>query len=424
MKNYFKRMQVKDLFNLERSYRLAKYFTGEPQPPFKLILTPTDRCNLNCIFCPNYVARQQNRYKREEELEKEEWIDVIKQAIDLGIRQWCFLGGGEPLLRSEIIVPALDIIRKKHESIEFEIITNGVLLTKELLESLVDVCKEKKKKDGEHALIQLTISIHGSKSIYREITGLDKYDEVVKNLQMLRDLKEKAKVKYPLVQINIVLNKKNLNEMEELLNIFSNKLKVEQIAIHGLRAYQETQDIVKNIIPDLKDSQSVINLVKSMNEKLKSDISLLPLTSHLQQVNFEKNINRGPKESDEKIEIHKIKLPEFMNYRCFEPWYDMMINPDGTVARCAAFTTRKEPVSVKKESLKDIWFGQFFNNVRENIKNGKLMEGCNPCGLMSNTIVIRETMKLFIEKYLEYDFNNLKQIEPFLKTKIKKNFGV
>jgi len=422
MENYFKRMQVKDLFNLERSYRLSKYFLGEPQPPFKLIITPTDRCNLNCIFCPNYIARQEDRHKREDELEKEEWMDVIRQAVDLGIRQWCFLGGGEPLLRSEIILPALDIIRKKHESIDFEIITNGVLLTQELLEGLVDVCKEKKKKEGEHGLLQLTISIHGSKKTYEAITGADMYDTVVGNLQILRDLKNKVKLKYPVVQINIVLNKKNLNEIENLLNLYSNDLKVEQIALHGLRGYDETKEIVKELIPDSQDSQSIINLVNTLKENLKSDVSTLPLTSHLDQIND--SVVEENTRIDTSIEVSpKIKPPEFMSYKCFEPWYDMMINPNGTVSRCAAFTTRTEPISVKKETLKEIWYGPFLNEVRENIKNGKLMEGCNPCGLMSNTIVIRETMKMFIEKFLEGNMDNLKDLEPFVRNRIEKYFG-
>jgi MoaA/NifB/PqqE/SkfB family radical SAM enzyme len=413
--NLFKSIQVRDLFNLERSYRLVKYFQGEPQPPFKLILTPTDRCNLNCIFCPNYVARQQNRYKRENEMEGKEWLDVIKQAVEFGVRQWCFLGGGEPLLRSEIILPALEIIKRKHRSMEFEIITNGSLFSEELLEGLVKVCEEKKEKNEEHALLQLTVSIHGLKKTYQEITGFDMYEKVVKNLEILRDLKKKAKVKYPLVQVNVVLNKKNINEIEEFLNVYSNDLKVEQIAVHGLRAYPEIKEVVKDILPSMEEASSVINLVNKMKEKWKSDVSLLPLTSHLMQVNTESE-NKPTEDSF----AEKFK---FMGYHCFEPWYDMMINPDGTVARCAAFTTRNEPVSIRKNSLREIWFGAFLNQVRDNIANGRLMEGCNPCGLMSNTIVIRETLKMFIEKHLKGDLNKMEEIKPLLARRVEKDFG-
>jgi MoaA/NifB/PqqE/SkfB family radical SAM enzyme len=240
------------------------------------------------------------------------------------------------------------------------------------------------------------------------------YEKVVKNLEILRDLKKKAKVKHPLVQVNIVLNKKNINEIEELLNVYSNDLKVEQIAIHGLRAYPETKEVVKDILPSMEEASSVINLVNKMKEKWKSDISLLPLTSHLMQVNTESE-NKPTKDSF----AEKFK---FMGYHCFEPWYDMMINPDGTVARCAAFTTRNEQVSIRKNSLREIWFGAFLNQVRDNIANGRLMEGCNPCGLMSNTIVIRETLKMFIEKHLKGDLNRMEEIKPLLASRVEKDF--
>jgi MoaA/NifB/PqqE/SkfB family radical SAM enzyme len=415
--NLFESLELRELFNLERSYRLIKYFLGEPQPPFKLIITPTDRCNLNCIFCPNYVGRQQNRYRRENELEKEEWLDVIKQAVELGIRQWCILGGGEPLLRSEIILPALEIIKRKYRSIEFEIITNGTLFTNELLEGLVKICEEKREKDKEHALIQLTISIRGFKKTYQEITGFDMYERVIKNLSILRDLKKKANLRYPLVQINIVFNKKNMNEIERLLDLFSNELKVEQIAIHGMRAYPETKEIVKDIIPSLEETKSIVELVNKRRKNWKSEISLLPLTSHLIQIDTQQ---KNEENLTKNVILEKFK---FLSYRCFEPWYDMMINPDGTVARCAAYTTRDEPVSVRKSSLKEIWFGEYFNQIRENIINGKMMEGCNPCGLMSNTIIVRETLKMFIEKYLEGNLNSIEKIKPLLSKQIEKEFG-
>jgi len=413
--NLFENVQTRELFNLERSYRLIKYFQGKPQPPFKLVITPTDRCNLNCIFCPNYVGRQQNRYRRENELGKEEWLDVIRQAVELGVRQWCILGGGEPLLRSEIILPSLEIIKKKYRVIDFEIITNGTLFTKEILEGLVKVCEEKLWKGEERALIQLTVSIHGLRKTYQEITGFDVYEKVVENLMFLKNLKKKAKLKYPLVQVNVVFNRKNMSEIEELLNILSNKLEVEQIAIHGMRAYPETEKIVKDILPSLEEMKSVVELFNRKKKSWKSEVSLHPLTSHLIQIDK----GNGEKASKD-ILMEKF---EFLNYRCFEPWYDMMINPDGTVARCAAYTTRNEPVSVKKSSLKEIWFGEFLNQIRENIINNKMMEGCNPCGLMSNTIIIREMLKMFIEKYLEGNLNNIEKIKPFLATHVEMEFG-
>lgn len=407
------KLEPRDALVLERSLRLFKYlYLNEPQPPFKLILTPTDRCNLNCIFCPNYVARKNQRFKAEDELTDEEWLNIIEQGVKLGVRQWCFLGGGEPLLRREIILPALEKIKRNSKIIDLEIITNGTLLTEEIIKGVVETCKEMTRKNGEEkATIQFTLSIHGKNKTYQEITGFDLYERAIENVGLISKLKKAYNLKNPITQINIVVNKKNISEIEDLVSTLAN-ICVNQIALHPIHVYEETKPIVENIVPSSEEYAQVIEVAKKLESKLLNcRLDILSLTSYIHQLDAKfKNENK------EKVSIdQKYNKYEFLNFRCFELWYDMLINPDGRVGRCAAFVTRKEPINVKRESLEDIWFGDFLNEVRENVKKNIMMEGCYPCALMSNTTVLKEELKKLIEIGLNHDINKIKEVEKIIE---------
>lgn len=84
-------------------------------PPTFLVISPTMRCNLNCIGC--YA----NSYKKEE-LDQETFERIIKEANDLGI-YFFVISGGEPFLYRPLIE-----IAKKFKTSVFHVFTNGTLL--------------------------------------------------------------------------------------------------------------------------------------------------------------------------------------------------------------------------------------------------------------------------------------------------------
>jgi len=384
-------LNVRDRHSIERIVRLYRWAKGIPQNPFKIVITPTDRCNFNCIFCPNYTARKSQRFKSSDELTKDEWIDLVKHGVDLNVIQWCVLGGGEPLLRSEILLPALDIICEKSKTIDFEIITNGSLLTNDFLEEAIKI--NEGKKDG---FFQITMSIHGLKNTYHSLTNFDGFDIAIKNLKVLRDLKNKYNTNEPIVQVNILLNKMNLNEILDLVKVIS-ELKVDVIAFHALRSYEETKDKVKNIElteDDLRDIKlKMFDEAVKIAKKNNVEIGTLPIDAHITGLfEFDRKHDSANKNL---IAEGKLFLENIHNVRCYEPWYDILINSDGQVARCAAFSTRREPINIRNQSLKEIWFGNFFNQVRKNVVLNMPMEGCERCGLLTNTSVLRE----HFEKY-------------------------
>lgn len=80
-------------------------------------------CNLGCIYC--YAASGR---PLDNELRLSELLDVVDQAVDLGVKKIIILGGGEPLL-SPHLYPLIEYIREK--GLAVDLFTNGTLLTRE-----------------------------------------------------------------------------------------------------------------------------------------------------------------------------------------------------------------------------------------------------------------------------------------------------
>jgi len=98
--------------------------------PVGLLAELTHRCPLQCPYCSNPVELE----RVNTELSTEEWVDVLKQAGELGILQ-LHLSGGEPALRTdleEIVTAAADA------GLYSNLITAGVTLTKERMTKLRD----------------------------------------------------------------------------------------------------------------------------------------------------------------------------------------------------------------------------------------------------------------------------------------------
>jgi radical SAM protein with 4Fe4S-binding SPASM domain len=86
-------------------------------------------CNFRCIYC--YASDNPNRLN---ELSKEELIDVINQAKDLGARKIIILGG-EPMLYPHI----MEMIRYiRTLDMEIELFTNGKNITRPVAQMLFD----------------------------------------------------------------------------------------------------------------------------------------------------------------------------------------------------------------------------------------------------------------------------------------------
>ncbi|MFP3982308.1 MAG: radical SAM protein [Desulfurivibrionaceae bacterium] len=78
-------------------------------------------CNLRCIYC--YAS---SGLPLDQELSLEEIYNVVDQAVDLGAQKIIILGGGEPLLYSDLFA-VIDYLKSKEVTVD--LFTNGTLIT-------------------------------------------------------------------------------------------------------------------------------------------------------------------------------------------------------------------------------------------------------------------------------------------------------
>ena len=74
-------------------------YEPEQSPPMELYVSPTNRCNLHCVYCYNRSYRASSAQRAQSELGPEEWIGIFRDAVSTGFKRIVFTGG-EPLLYS------------------------------------------------------------------------------------------------------------------------------------------------------------------------------------------------------------------------------------------------------------------------------------------------------------------------------------
>ena len=120
----------------------------------------TVRCNLHCRMCLFRHDDSENRALMEKELTAAQWIELARQAAEMGTLN-LLITGGEPMLRPDF--------REIWEGIYklgfiLQLYTNATLVTPEIMETL--------KKYPPH---RIGVTIYGSSSeVYRKVTGSGK----------------------------------------------------------------------------------------------------------------------------------------------------------------------------------------------------------------------------------------------------------
>ena len=89
-------------------------------PPWFLVLSPTMRCNLNCVGCST------RRYTKQDDLSIELIDKILNEAKEMGI-YFIVTQGGEMFVYEEMLE-----VYKKHSDVYFQVYTNGTLIDKKM----------------------------------------------------------------------------------------------------------------------------------------------------------------------------------------------------------------------------------------------------------------------------------------------------
>ena len=342
--------------------------------PFKIQINPTNRCNLKCRFCWQRTNEEINY----NEIRDKRYLQLVEEAIALDVKEIEITGGGEPLLRKELV---LELIGKsKDAGLNVKLITNGTNLEKEDLKEMIG-----------SGLDEVIFSVDGKKETHeflRQKEGC--FDDTLSSVASLRDLKGKKGSDKPKMTIHMVLCKKNIGEVGDMVEL-DDEYGCENFFVEPVVTLAFDTDMGKKLAMDdseiaraLKETRSSIKKAerRDINHNLGSlEEELISKTNEMDEV-IEKDFEESSSQEG-----------GIKGSACFEPWHNLVIRPEGTVGPCCMFDNQGP--NIRNGSLEEIWFGDYFQRIRDRLRINDLLSFCSKCNpsQVSNNRKIREDLK-------------------------------
>ena len=302
-----------------------------PGPPLWLLAELTYRCPLQCPYCSNPLdfARHQ------EELTTAQWIEVFRQARELGAAQLGF-SGGEPLVRQDL---AELIAAARELGYYTNLITSGIGLTEARIAEF-----------AEAGLDHIQISFQAAdEEVNNLLAGSQK--AFAHKLEMARAVKKHG---YPMV-LNFVTHRHNIDNIERIIELCI-ELEADFVELATCQFYGWAELNRAGLLPTRAQLERAERITNEWRDRLAA-------------------------------QGHPCKLifvtPDYYEERpkaCMNGWGSLFldITPDGTALPC--HSARMLPVQfpkVTEHSLKHIWYDSFgFNRYRG---DDWMPEPCRSC---------------------------------------------
>lgn len=367
--------------------RLQRWRRGEEGPPLKLELFLTHRCNMGCIHCTNSASTKSEEL-RQLELDSKTWLRVVREGLDLGVRRWRIVGGGEPLLRKDLVMEISRLIKKHPTENHLEIHSNGTLFSSHVIQEIV-------RLGVDLTVVSLDGADEGTHDTIRSTKG--SFKRIKRCLDLFRDAKRKQGVTLPSIKLNTIVCNLNYRQLPGMVNL-GHSLGIDGLAFFPVLIYEETRNsshligldaearaALKHMIPKAKKS--------AIEHGLQIDLSPLEDEIYKPQIAVEGAPPRSRPEQTIRphraqprklLRVLESMLPgsrrrRFMKQRCYEPWYVMVIDPEGNVAPCCPAGMGDKSTNVKNMDLKEAWTSRYFQMVRKYVLEDMPLDICEVC---------------------------------------------
>ena len=298
------------------------------RPPLWLLAELTYRCPLHCVFCYNPLDYAGNR----NELSTAQWIDVMRQARQLGAAQLGF-SGGEPLLRDDL-EELIDEGRRL--GYYTNLITSGIGLTEARLARM-------KELGLDHIQLSFQDSTKEMNDFLSSTKTFDLKSRVAKLIKQYD---------YPMV-LNVVLHRHNLDHVGRIIDM-AVEMDVEYLELANTQYYGWAQVNRAHLMPTHEQLQRAEAVVNEYRAKLGNKMRIL------------------------------FVVPDYFEERpkaCMNGWgaVFLAIAADGAALPCHAAKTLPglEFPNVTTHSLHDIWYNSdAFNHYRG---DSWMKEPCRTC---------------------------------------------
>ncbi len=323
--------------------------------PSRYVLVLTNKCNLNCSFC------YQDKQSYEKNMKTNDWLNLINQ---LPAYSRITLTGGEPLVYSDF----KNIFTEVATKFDCNIITNGLLLTKDIIDYILSFEKFK----------VLSISVDDIGNLSRDVTP-KQWIELKENLSYFIKRRDELRLDTLLDIKTLILD----NTSEQLFDIYKfckEELNCDTHAFQFLKGSELQHADVISPYEKIFDNPNTYKY-KKMNQ-IKQELQKVQKYNSTANTNSYVHPDFADLNNQSNLDNLDILNKDFNSNdykKCIFPWSSVHINYDGELIPCLAIGMG----NVKNKPLKDIIFSERFNKFKLEISKN-LVPACSRCGWLKS----------------------------------------
>lgn len=295
--------------------------------PLEIILTMSMACNYRCKMC------FQDRYDL-----TLDWQAIERLAPLLPFARTLQLFGGEPMLYKHI-KPLYEMAHANGCLVTM--ISNGSLLTEEMVESIVA---------NQVHCIKFSIDA-GSPATYKSIRGGD-YFKVMGGIARIARRKVQTRSLFPVYDFNFLAMRSNVKELSRLV-VTAAELGVRAVNVFYPNMFKD--ELVDDCVYfDQERSDEMLARAREVARHLGVGLNLPPLFGEYQA-----------------------EAATVSRQRCLDPWTKALVNADGTVSLCCGGDTCIG--SLYECEFDEIWNGERAKGFRATVNTPDEPDFCKRC---------------------------------------------
>lgn len=368
------------LINIRRAYYLSSFhafshplFDDYALPPLQAMIEPTYRCNIRCQMCPFLPLLSDSSAfdNRGEEISVSEIMDVVRLIPHVSL---VTLTGGEPLLRGDFI----DIVSSIAQRNKISIVTNGVLLERDLARALVAL---RSRAFLDRGFFLLFFSIHGPAAIHDQICQIKgTWQRAINGIRRVQQEKQRRRSPYPLISFNSVITRWNYHALGEVFQV------AEQLGVDfcnfSLRTYSLFPNRFGKDRVDFEQAASKDFSPTTVEDRDAFDARVLAeqldsLVARARESRVKLSfLPRGTTPADV-LGYYTVEEKRGMeDFSCFSPWWRFLLTAYGDVTSCPNFFVG----NIRDGNIREIWNNQHQRRFRRMLRQG-LPSFCSKCDM-------------------------------------------
>ncbi|HOZ46954.1 MAG TPA: radical SAM protein [Candidatus Hydrogenedentes bacterium] len=338
-----------------RIQRLLRWSRGGEAGPWSINIYPTNRCNFRCPICWQRDPAYTPHYA--DEIPDARYLRLIDEAAEAKVCEWSILGGGEPMVRGDLIMEMCERIRRKDMYCYIQ--TNGSLFTESQLERFVDMGMNavRVSLDGPNAAINDAIRHESS------------FERATANLKKLAEIKRRAHSKLPAVSIYMVLTSSTYDKLDQMLEYAAS---VGAMEVEATTMVVHSEDARRFQLSEQQRAELPQHLKRALERGGELNIHNNFALFYQDAITVDPNAMPGRKAGPDR---------GFFDAPCFEPWLNMTVLPNGRAGPCCMYDGEYtgDGGSIATSSLMGVWMGPYFQRLRAQALEGRLPRFCATC---------------------------------------------